>query len=575
MRARAAVRNRERVVQLRESCEGGDNCKESCERRSEERIRIKGEKTMKKQWIGISAAVILAAGCVLGGCGASGKADAPAAAARQESGGKAGAAETKADGQEQDQGDGAGQADSSGSSGKEAGPGDTQADPAGDPDAAVTADAADPAGAADTADAAETAGTAETAGAAGTQEEASAAGEDAAQETLPPAPESQYPTLQVVNCNESITLRTSPSTSASEICQIPLGDTVSYVSTETNGFYQIIYNGQTGYSLASYLAEVGEETDASYQFLTSQKYTYTQMESDLQQLLSSYSDYLTMDSLAQTADGRQLYHVIVGPKTASRHVLVFGSIHAREYMTTQLVMRQMERLLAQYRDNTLYQDMGMRDILADTAVHFIPMTNPDGVTISQLGLDGVNLPETRERLEQIRAMDGSSDPASYYRVWKSNAMGVDLNRNFDAKWDLYNDHVGHPSADHYKSTAIETEVESKALVELTKAYPFVRTISYHTQGGVIYWYFEQSGELRDVNLELAEMVSEETGYWIDSDYTKLDPAGYKDWAISKMGIPSLTIEVGTGSSPVDPAQFEGVWAQNKNVCQRVLYSLVK
>lgn len=33
---------------------------------------------------------------------------------------------------------------------------------------------------------------------------------------------------EVVNCQESITLRTSPSTSASEICQIPLGETVIF-----------------------------------------------------------------------------------------------------------------------------------------------------------------------------------------------------------------------------------------------------------------------------------------------------------------------------------------------------------
>ncbi len=62
-----------------------------------------------------------------------------------------------------------------------------------------------------------------------------------------------YTTMYVVNCNESITLRTSPRTSASEICQIPLGAAVSYVETAGNGFYKIIYNGKTGYSLASYL----------------------------------------------------------------------------------------------------------------------------------------------------------------------------------------------------------------------------------------------------------------------------------------------------------------------------------
>ena len=39
-----------------------------------------------------------------------------------------------------------------------------------------------------------------------------------------------------------------------EICQIPLGSTVSYVGTASNGFYEIYYMGQHGYSLADYLA---------------------------------------------------------------------------------------------------------------------------------------------------------------------------------------------------------------------------------------------------------------------------------------------------------------------------------
>lgn len=62
-----------------------------------------------------------------------------------------------------------------------------------------------------------------------------------------------YETLYVVNCSQSITLRTSPSTSATEVCQIPLGAAVSYVATAENGFYKVIYLGKTGYALASYL----------------------------------------------------------------------------------------------------------------------------------------------------------------------------------------------------------------------------------------------------------------------------------------------------------------------------------
>lgn len=81
------------------------------------------------------------------------------------------------------------------------------------------------------------------------------------QETLPPATQPQptqaqvLTTLYVVNCRESITLRTSPSTSASEIRQIPLGAAVSFMENASNGFYKVAYMGNTGYALASYLSE--------------------------------------------------------------------------------------------------------------------------------------------------------------------------------------------------------------------------------------------------------------------------------------------------------------------------------
>ena len=61
-------------------------------------------------------------------------------------------------------------------------------------------------------------------------------------------------TLYVVNCNESITLRTADSTSAKEIRQIPLGAAVSFMENAANGFYKVSYNGSIGYALASYLS---------------------------------------------------------------------------------------------------------------------------------------------------------------------------------------------------------------------------------------------------------------------------------------------------------------------------------
>ena len=65
-------------------------------------------------------------------------------------------------------------------------------------------------------------------------------------------PQNQYSTYYVVNCKQSITLRPQPDVNSGEILQIPLGSAVSYIETAQNGFYKVIYNGSTGYALASY-----------------------------------------------------------------------------------------------------------------------------------------------------------------------------------------------------------------------------------------------------------------------------------------------------------------------------------
>ena len=73
-------------------------------------------------------------------------------------------------------------------------------------------------------------------------------------EQTEPQSTTQYVTYYVVNCKQSITLRPGPDVNSGEICQIPLGSAVSYISAASNGFYYISYNGNTGYALASYLS---------------------------------------------------------------------------------------------------------------------------------------------------------------------------------------------------------------------------------------------------------------------------------------------------------------------------------
>ena len=328
-------------------------------------------------------------------------------------------------------------------------------------------------------------------------------------------------------------------------------------------------------STAESTAETAEATlsiiqTGDYLCFQSSLYTYGEFQRDMAALQKNAGAALRVDEIGQTVDGNRLYDFRVGNPAAERHLLVFGGIHAREYITAQLVMRQLVQLLSDQSTNGSYENIAVRELLSNTEIHFIPMANPDGIGISQLGLEGLHTEAVRETVRQIAAKDGKALTESYLRQWKSNANGVDLNRNFDALWESYNDHLGHASADHYKGTAPECELESKALADLTRQFQFDATLSYHTQGEVIYWNFGQEGELKDMTLLLANRVSELTDYRLDGNFRALDTAGYKDWAISKMGIPSLTIEAGHGGNPVNPTQMDEIWRENRNVVPMTL-----
>ena len=78
-------------------------------------------------------------------------------------------------------------------------------------------------------------------------------------------------------------------------------------------------------------------------------------------------------------------------------------------------------------------------------------------------------------------------------------------------------------------------------------------------GALIYWYFKQSGAVLAETEKFANEISAVTRYPLDDDYTAVDAADYKDWAIYKLGVPSLTIEVGAENGdyfcPVPQSQF--------------------
>lgn len=305
--------------------------------------------------------------------------------------------------------------------------------------------------------------------------------------------------------------------------------------------------------------------------LTPEKYSYDDFVGDIHKLQSNCSGKMQCVKLCDTHDGRGVYDIVLGDPNGSNQVLIFGAMHAREYITSQVVMRQLCDALDVLNgfDTGTYRDQSKKTLLENCTVHFIPMNNPDGVSISQFGLSGIHDANLRNNVAAMADDD--------YERWKANGAGVDLNRNFDAGWYEF-EGAPAPAAERYKGAFPGSEPEAAALIELTKKYNIRRAISYHTCGALIYWYYMQSGDVLDESRRFASLISEETGYPMDDDYTAVDAAGYKDWAVYKMGVPAITIEIGAeggGSieNPVPIYRFGDIWEQNQNVVYAMAYSL--
>lgn len=310
-------------------------------------------------------------------------------------------------------------------------------------------------------------------------------------------------------------------------------------------------------------------------------YTYENMVNDLGIFSRVFQGILYVDSLGRTVDGREIFHLLIGHKDAQEKILIFGGIHGREYMTSQLLMElaaefltKLNRKEEQYRgqDGKSY---AYEELLNGRAIHVIPMANPDGISISQFGIKGIRKKKLSKVVENIASEEGGRFPCGpYFTKWKANARGVDLNRNFDALWAEFQDERGRPSSEKYKGTEPESEVESKVLAELTRRERFARTISYHSSGQVIYWNFNLYGKLKETTVKFAERIAAVTGYTPVEDFADQAPAGYKDWALMQMKIPSITVEIGRMDSPLPEFCFQEILRENRGVFEETLLEIM-
>ena len=89
------------------------------------------------------------------------------------------------------------------------------------------------------------------------------------------------------------------------------------------------------------------------------------------------------------------------------------------------------------------------------------------------------------------------------------------------------------------------------------------TLSYHSQGRVIYWKYADYEPPR--SRQIAEAFAAVSGYSVEDTPYASGFAGYKDWFIQNVNRPGYTIEVGLGTNPLPLSQFDGIYSENLGI----------
>ncbi len=222
----------------------------------------------------------------------------------------------------------------------------------------------------------------------------------------------------------------------------------------------------------------------------------------------------------------------------------------------------------EYYESGSFHGTNYRNLFSDTAVHIIPMVNPDGIALSQFGESALRSPELVEMVRICYVYDtlaGRTDRPydSYLAHWKANARGVDLNKNFPLV---------------LASAPVRCSLPMRAM----GTYAFFGTgggfsgsgyasvsannrdqLSFHGRGGVLGYIREPV--YRDQQGFSSYMLSL-------VPYKRMGSGGasgsYLDWLYSgETPVRSITFETGNTACPLRRGSTPRIWLHHESVLQ--------
>lgn len=275
-------------------------------------------------------------------------------------------------------------------------------------------------------------------------------------------------------------------------------------------------------------------------------YDYNDMTADLRGLVRKYPGKASLSSLGKSYDKRDIWCLRIGSAYAQKKLVIDAAIHGREWKNTQVIMRQAEEILREYSEH--------RERFRNVCLYIIPMDNPDGVTISQYGYQGIRNKKLQKNVKKI----------GHCRIWKGNARGVDLNNNFPAGYSKKKKQK--PNYAGYPGSTAGSEKETKALMKFIRSIKPGAVINLHSTGSVIYWNFNVDGELYQKLNNLATKIRSFNGYRMMPKSASTNPGGgFADWLVYEQRIPSVTVETGSVACPLPHSQYRSIYKKNNEM----------
>ncbi|WP_080847660.1 M14 family zinc carboxypeptidase [Cytobacillus gottheilii] len=284
-------------------------------------------------------------------------------------------------------------------------------------------------------------------------------------------------------------------------------------------------------------------------------YNYHTLKNDIKKMKRQYG-FLKVKKIGQSSYGRNLYAVRLGK--GKHHILMIGSHHGREWLTSSLTMKMMEYYALAYKEKSKIGGFPY-DLLDDISIWFIPMINPDGVVLQQ---EGIQAFPASSHQKLLRMNDGRND----FTSWKANGIGIDLNRQYPSGWSDLETGVDEPSWQFFKGRKPVETAEIKALIRFVRKIKPEIAVAYHSSGQEIFWdYHNGSHSARD--RAIAEQVSELTGYPLSEPSAEAVGGGFKDWFITEFHKPAMTIEICKLIEERHPpiGEFSEEWQRNQHV----------